>query len=90
MLLPQYFLDYQNPCIEMQEMTLSALTQEQTDKFWSDGVLVVEDAVSAKELADLKKVFKGWVEESRYYSEDYGETLDGRPRFDLQPGHYRH
>ena len=42
----------------MQEMTLSALTQEQTDKFWSDGVLVVEDAVSAKELADLKKVFK--------------------------------
>ena len=87
MFLPQYFLDYQNPCIEMQEMTLSALTQEQTDKFWSDGVLVVENAVSAKELADLKKVFKGWVEESRYYSEDYGETLDGRPRFDLQPGH---
>ena len=53
MFLPQYFLDYQNPCIEMQEMTLSALTQEQTDKFWSDGVLVVENAVSAKELADL-------------------------------------
>ena len=32
-------------------------------------------------------VFLGWVEESRSHSEDYGETLDGRPRFDLQPGH---
>ena len=66
---------------------MGALTQEQIDKFWADGVLVVEDAVSGKELADLNQVFEGWVEESRSYSEDYGETLDGRPRFDLQPGH---
>ena len=29
---------------------MAALTQEQIDKFWSDGVLVVEDAVSAKNL----------------------------------------
>ena len=50
-------------------------------------MLVVEDAVSAKELSDLKQVFEGWLEESRSYSKDYGETLDGRPRFDLQPGH---
>ena len=27
------------------------------------------------------------MEESRSYIKDYGETLDGRPRFDLQPGH---
>jgi ectoine hydroxylase-related dioxygenase (phytanoyl-CoA dioxygenase family) len=71
----------------MQEMTMGALTQQQIDKFWADGVLVVEDAVSAKELADLKQVFEDWVEESRSYSKDYGETLDGRARFDLQPGH---
>ena len=56
---------------------MAALTQEQIDKFWADGVLVVEDAVSAKELADLKQVFEGWLEESRSYSKDYGETLDG-------------
>ncbi len=66
---------------------MGALTQQQIDKFWADGVLVVEDAVSAKELADLKQVFEGWLEESRSYSKDYGETLDGRARFDLQPGH---
>ena len=66
---------------------MAGLTQEQIDKFWTDGVLVVEDAVSAKELADLKQVFQGWLEESRSHSKDYGKTLDGRPRFDLQPGH---
>ena len=66
---------------------MAALTQEQIDKFWTNGVLVVEDAVSDRELADLKQVFESWLEESRSYSKDYGETLDGRPRFDLQPGH---
>ena len=66
---------------------MAALIQEQIDKFWDDGVLVVGDAVSAKELFDLKQVFEAWVEESRSHSEDYGETLDGRPRFDIQPGH---
>ena len=81
------FAHYQNSGSGMQEMKMAALTQEQIDKFWTDGVLVVEDAVSAKELADLRQVFEGWLEESRSYSKDYGETLDGRPRFDLQPGH---
>ena len=55
---------------------MAALTQKQIDKFWFDGVLVVEDAVSAKELTDLKQVFEGWIEESRSYSKDYGKTLD--------------
>ena len=63
------------------------LTQMQKDGFWRDGFLVVEDAVSAAELAALRAEFLGWVEESRNHAEDYGETLDGRPRFDLQPGH---
>ena len=28
-----------------------------------------------------------WVEESRHHDSPYGTTIDGRPRFDLQPGH---
>ena len=63
------------------------LTQEQKDQFWRDGVLVVEDAVTSEQLADLRNEFADWVEESRSFSDDYGETMDGRPRFDLQPGH---
>jgi hypothetical protein len=30
------------------------LTQDQIDNFWRDGVLVVEDAVCAEDLADLR------------------------------------
>ena len=52
---------------------MGALTQEQISKFWADGVLVAEDAVSAKELSDLKQVFEGWVEESRSYRKRQNE-----------------
>lgn len=63
------------------------LTQSQKDQFWRDGVLTVEDAVTDQQLSALRTVFAGWVDESRSHGQDYGETLDGRPRFDLQPGH---
>ena len=38
-------------------------------------------------LAALRAEFGNWVEESRQHTDDYGETLDGRARFDLEPGH---
>lgn len=63
------------------------LTQEQKDAFWRDGVLTVENAVTPEQLAGLKRDFDTWVEESRAETAPYGETTDGRPRFDLQPGH---
>ena len=63
------------------------LTQHQKDQFWTNGFLVVENAVNDKQLGSLKKTFSDWVNESRNYKTDYGETMDGRPRFDLQPGH---
>lgn len=66
---------------------MSLLTQDQKDQFWRDGVLVVEDAVTPEQLAALRGVFAEWVAQSRKETEDYGTTLDGRPRFDLQPGH---
>ncbi|MGH1482108.1 MAG: phytanoyl-CoA dioxygenase family protein [Geminicoccales bacterium] len=67
---------------------MAALTQDQKDQFWRDGILVVKDAVTPEELKSLRKVFTGWVEESRSHDDDYGETLDGRARFDLEPGHH--
>ena len=63
------------------------LTQHQKDQFWTNGFLVVENAVNDKQLGNLKKTFSDWVEESRNHKDDYGKTKDGRPRFDLQPGH---
>lgn len=66
---------------------MTALSDAQRETFWRDGVLVVEDAVSAQDLTALKDVFDGWVEDSRAHADDFGETLDGRARFDLEPGH---
>ncbi|MGI9352087.1 MAG: phytanoyl-CoA dioxygenase family protein [Rhizobiaceae bacterium] len=66
---------------------MAILSQIQIEKFWQDGFLVVEDAVNTDELDALRKVFCEWVEESRNHTKDYGKTLDGRARFDLQPGH---
>jgi ectoine hydroxylase-related dioxygenase (phytanoyl-CoA dioxygenase family) len=66
---------------------MAELSQAQKDRFWKDGVLIVEDAVTPDQLERLRHEFDIWVEESRNHSADFGETLDGRARFDLQPGH---
>jgi len=63
------------------------LTQKQIKKFWRDGVLTVENAVTPEQLAALRRDFDSWLEESRGHDAPYGETVDGRTRFDLQPCH---
>ncbi len=66
---------------------MAALSKDQTDFFWEEGYLVVEAAVEDDLLRSLQDDFAAWVEESRGHGEAYGETIDGRPRFDLEPGH---
>lgn len=64
-----------------------ALTAEQIAAFWRDGVLIVEGAVTPAQLSALHGDFAAWVKESRRHDAAYGEMIDGRPRFDLEPGH---
>ena len=71
----------------MTRTTPRVLTPEQVEAFERDGVLVVEDAVTPGQLAALRGDFERWVEESRAQTESYGETVDGRARFDLEPAH---
>ena len=66
---------------------MTGLSKEQIDTFWRDGYLVVGNAVDGDVLGRLRSDFASWVEESRDHTENYGDTLDGRPRFDLEPGH---
>src|SRR5262245_28022905 len=66
---------------------MPVLSRDQRDAFWRDGYLTVENVVSAELLAALRRDFDGWVEESRRHATPYGEVIDGRPRFDLEPGH---
>lgn len=66
---------------------LRHLTSGQHDAFWRDGYILVENALSGGELAALQATFAGWVAESRAHDRPWGEIMDGRPRFDLEPGH---
>ncbi len=66
---------------------MAQLTSAQSEFFRTQGYLVVEDAVAAGLLSELRQTFAAWVEESRGRDAPYGETVNGRPRFDLEPGH---
>jgi hypothetical protein len=65
------------------------LSGEQIRQFHRDGVLTVGDAVEPGLLTRLREEFSVWVEQSRARDAPYGTTIDGRPRFDLEPGHCR-
>ena len=63
------------------------IDKEQIETFHREGFVLIENAISDKQLASLRSDFSQWVEESRQHSSAYGETLDKRPRFDVEPGH---
>ena len=63
------------------------LTAEQISFFQENGYLVVKDAVSANQLQALRDDFATWVEESRGHSDGWGETINGKNRFDVEKGH---
>jgi ectoine hydroxylase-related dioxygenase (phytanoyl-CoA dioxygenase family) len=66
---------------------MAVLSKAQRDRFWRDGWLFMPNAVDAACLSELRQDFAGWVEDSRSHLQPYGETIDARPRFDLEPGH---
>ncbi len=66
---------------------MAALTREQIERFWNDGYVVTEGGATAGQLAALGREVARWVEESRRHTANYGETIDGRERFDLEAGH---
>ncbi len=63
------------------------LSQAQKSEFWENGVTVVESAYSAADLEPLRQQHQHWIDESRQHAGPFGEVLDGRPRFDVEPGH---
>ena len=66
---------------------MSELSEQQIAEFWRTGCIVCDDAASIDEITAMRADLNVWIEESRTFTGAYGETLDGRPRFDLQPGH---
>jgi phytanoyl-CoA hydroxylase len=64
------------------------LTDAQIERFWQDGYLVADEAVTAAQLAAMRAEIEDWVEASRAHSVPFGPpTLDDRPRFDMGAEH---
>ena len=69
---------------------MTTLSSDLITAFHRDGTIVADNAVTPAQLAALRAEFDAWWEESRKHDRNYGEMIDGRPRFDLQiPGHTR-
>jgi ectoine hydroxylase-related dioxygenase (phytanoyl-CoA dioxygenase family) len=66
---------------------MGTLTAQERARFAEKGWLLLTDAVTPDQLNGLRVDMAAWVEESRDFEAAYGTTVDGRPRFDLQPGH---
>lgn len=62
-----------------------ALSDQQIERYHSDGVLVVENVIKPGLLQRLVDAFDAWTDESRNHDGPYGTSFDGRPRFDMQP-----
>ncbi len=63
------------------------IEQWQIDQYNEQGFLVVENVLTPQEVAALQADFDGWVEESRKHETPWGETIDGRSRFDIEDDH---
>tara|TARA_Y100000746_G_scaffold150304_1_gene128735 strand:+ start:2012 stop:2884 length:873 start_codon:yes stop_codon:yes gene_type:complete len=53
--------------------------------FNRDGFVMMKEAISKTQLNALRNQLDAWVEESKDFSESFGEQMDGRPRFDIEP-----
>ena len=68
-------------------MATTPLSEADIASYWRDGYLVLPNALRPEQVEALVADFEAWKDESRSHDEPYGETLDGRARFDLEPGH---
>ena len=63
------------------------LSDEQIAEFWANGVVLLESAYPAEALRPLRRQFQRWIDQSRRHDAPFGRMSDGRPRFDVEPGH---
>lgn len=63
------------------------IEQWQLDQYRENGYLIVENVLNSEEIAALRSDFERWVDDSRQQVKPWGETLDGRARFDIDSDH---
>ena len=73
--------------VQVSDMQHSESDSSRAEFFNQYGYLVVENAVADALVSDMTDQFNTWVDESRGHESPWGETINGKPRFDLEPGH---
>ena len=63
------------------------LSEAQQAEFWENGFILLESLYSEQDLQPLRLQHQRWIDESRQYDGPFGQMQDGRPRFDVEPGH---
>lgn len=63
------------------------LSPTERDRFLAEGYTVVRGVVPLGVRRDMLAVLDGWIEESRRHDRNYGETPNGKARFDFEAGH---
>ena len=66
---------------------MPVLSAAQIEQFHKDGYLILPNAVTEEELAALRADMATWIAESRVHDSNYGVTINGKPRYDLDPTH---
>ena len=52
--------------------------------FNENGYVLFKNAVDHKTLEIMNSEVRAWIEDSRSHNKNFGVTIDGRPRFDLE------
>ncbi len=67
--------------------TNKQLNFEQIQHFNDHGYLVVNAGIEFDLLKQLDEELEQWIELSRNHETNFGTTVDGKARFDLEVGH---
>ena len=62
------------------------LSAEERRQYRDEGWLIARGVASESELAEMGGQLEDWIEESRAQSRNYGDTPDGKARFELPAG----
>ena len=63
------------------------LREAQIRQFREEGYTIARGLLGARQISHLTAELDAWIAESRAHSANYGETVDGKARFDLEAGH---
>ncbi len=63
------------------------LSKQKINHFWEHGYAVAPSGISEALMQAMDRQLDEWIQDSRKHQSNYGSTMDGKARFDLEVGH---